>query len=200
MISAFSEFEEIHKSFLQEIGNMGAGNAATEVAGMFSSPTDISTPQVRINPASVAGKVADMLSAKAETFKITLCGDMKGTLMFVFPYSSIERLAGNFFPEVSVKSKDDMDEMTVSAVRETVNIAAASYANSISQMTGKLVDISIPEAVPQPSKEIGSDANSEVCFVKNSIEFLDTHNSFDVVFYPELGAITDFMGKIGLVC
>lgn len=198
MISAFNEFDEIHKSFLQEIGNMGAGNAATEVAGMYSSPTDISTPQVRINPASVAGKVADMLSARAEAFKITLCGDMKGTLMFIFPYPSIERLAGNFFPEISVKSKDDMDEMTISAVRETVNIAAASYANSISQMSGSPVDISIPESVPQPSKEIRGDKNSEVCFVKNSIEFLDTHNAFDVVFYPELGAITDFMGKIGL--
>lgn len=200
VISAFSEFDEMHKSFLQEIGNMGAGNAATEVAGMLSSPTDISTPQVRINPASVAGKVADMLSSKAEAFKITFCGNMKGTLLFIFPYSAIERLAGNFFPEISIKSRDDMDEMTVSAVRETVNIAAASYANSISQMSGDLVDISVPESVSLPSKEICGDRNSEVCFVKNSIEFLDTHDTFDLMFYPELDTITDFMSKVGLAC
>lgn len=198
MISAFGEFDEIHKSFLQEIGNMGAGNAATQVSGMFSSPTDISTPQVRITPEGVAGKIADMLSAKAETYKITLCGDMKGAILFIFPYTTIERIAGYFFPGVSVKSKDDMDEMTVSAVREIVNISAASYANTISQMSGVLIDISIPEAVPLPSKEIVGDRNGEVCFVKNSIEFLDTHSAFDVVFYPELDAVVNFMGMIGL--
>ena len=44
-LNNFNELNDMHKSFLQEIGNMGAANAATEVSNMFSSPTDISTPE-----------------------------------------------------------------------------------------------------------------------------------------------------------
>jgi len=202
-LNNFNEFNDMHKSFLQEIGNMGAANAATEVSKMFSSPTDISTPQVRINPAVIAGKVADMLCANGETFRITLCGDIKGSLLFIFPYATIERLASAFFPDISIKSKDDMNEMTVSAVQETVNISAASYANCMALMAGLTVDISVPNAVNVPSKELQEICNScvgTVCSIKNTIEFTDSHRPFDVIFYPEVSAMVSFMGKIGLEC
>ncbi len=199
-VNNFNDLNDMHRSFLQEIGNMGAANAATEISKMFSAPTDISTPQVRINPAVIAGKVADMLCAKAEAFRITLCGDMKGSLLFVFPYPSIERLASAFFPDVSIKSKDDINEMTVSVVRETVNIAAASYANCMALMSGFTVDISVPDAVGTPSNELGELFNGIVCSVKNTMEFPDSHRSFDVIFYPEITTMASFMGKMGLEC
>lgn len=199
-VNNFNDLNDMHRSFLQEIGNMGAANAATEISKMFSAPTDISTPQVRINPAVIAGKVADMLCAKAEAFRITLCGDMKGSLLFVFPYPSIERLASAFFPDVSIKSKDDINEMTVSVVRETVNIAAASYANCMALMSGFTVDISVPDAVGTPSNELGELFSGIVCSVKNTMEFPDSHRSFDVIFYPEITTMASFMGKMGLEC
>ncbi len=202
-INNFNDLNDMHKSFLQEIGNMGAANAATEVSKMFSATTDISTPQVRINPAVISGKVADMLCANAETFRITLCGDIKGSLLFIFPYQTIERLAAAFFPDVSIKSKDDINEMTISAVQETVNISAASYANCMALMAGVTVDISVPNAVNVPSKELQEVCNpcgGTVCSVKNTIEFTDSHRPFDVIFYPEISAIVSFMKKIGLEC
>ncbi len=200
-LNNFNEFNDMHKSFLQEIGNMGTANAATEISKMFSSPTDISTPQVRINPAVIAGKVADMLCANAETFRITLCGDIKGSLLFIFPYATIERLVSAFFPGTSVKCRDDMNEMTVSTVQETVNISAASYANCMALMAGLMVDISVPNAVAVPSKELAEVINScggAVCSVKTTIEFTDSHSPFDVIFYPEVSSIASFMGKMGL--
>lgn len=200
-LNNFNEMNDMHRSFLQEIGNMGAANAATEVSNMFSSPTDISTPLVRISPAAVAGKVADILSAKAETFLIALSGDVTGSLLFVFPYPSIERLAAAFFPDVSVKSRDDINDMTISVVRETVNIAAASYANCMALMSGFTVDISVPNAVSSPSKEMRELIGSEpVCSVKNTMEFNDHPHLFDVIFYPEIVTISSFMQKMGLEC
>lgn len=200
-LNNFNEFNDMHKSFLQEIGNMGAANAATEVSNMFSSPTDISTPQVRVNPAMIAGRAADMLCANAETLSITLSGDVKGSLLFVFPYASIERIAAPFFPGTSIKCKEDVNEMVTSVMRETVNIAAASYANSMALMSGFTVDISVPNAMETPSKELAELSGGDtVCYVKITMEFTDHPRLFDVIFYPELSTITAFMQKMGLEC
>ncbi len=126
-LNSFNEFEEMHRSVLQEICNIGA---ATAVSQMISSATDISTPQVKILAPALAGKIADMHSSDSEAFLIKLCGDMLGSVLFVFPYTFISRLAETFFPGVSIQKKEDMDEMSTSAVRETVNIVSAAYANS----------------------------------------------------------------------
>lgn len=202
-LNSFDEFSDMHKSVLQEISNMGAGNAATALSQMISSPTDISTPQVKVNPPMLAGRVADMLSRGAEAFLIKLCGDIQGSVLFAFPYPFIERLGGTFFPGVSVKSAEDVDEMTSSVVRETVNISAAAYANSLALMSGMTVDISVPESVKAPSEAIlaiSAAGNSNICFVNNSIEITDCHKSFNVLFYPELVTIKNFMAKIGVEC
>lgn len=203
-LNSFGELNDMQKSVLQEISNMGAGNAATAVSQMISSPTDISTPQVKINPAALAGRVADMLSRDAEAYLIKLCGDMRGAVLFTFPYPYIERLAGTFFPDTSVKCADDLNDMTSSIVRETVNIAAAAYANSFALMSGLTVDISVPESVEAPSQAIldtaGGSGTVPVCFVSNSIEISDCHKAFSVLFYPELETIKSFMGKIGVEC
>lgn len=202
-LNSFDEFSDMHKSVLQELSNMGAGNAATALAQMISSPTDISTPQVKINPAGLAGRVADMLSKNAETYLISLLGDVKGSVIFVFSYPFIERLAESFFPGVSIKSADDVDEMSSSVIRETVNISAAAYANSFALMSGLTVDITVPENVKVPSESIlaaNSAASGGVCFVNNSIEITDCHKAFNVLFYPELESIKGFMSKIGVEC
>lgn len=201
-LNSFADFGEMHRSVLQEICNMGAGNAATALSEMISSPTDISTPQVKVLPTAEAGKIADLLSSGTEAFLIKLNCDMQGALLFIFPYAFIERLAGTFFPDVSVKSKGDANEMVMSVVRETVNICAAAYANNFSIMTGMTVDISVPESVTAPSGEIaainGGAANA--CFVNNAIMINDCGKAFNILFFPELKTIQDFMGRIGIEC
>lgn len=201
-LNSFADFGEMHRSVLQEICNMGAGNAATALSEMISSATDISTPQVKVLPTAEAGKIADLLSKGTEAFLIKLSCDMQGAVLFIFPYAFIERLAETFFPGVSVKSKGDIDEMVASVVRETVNICAASYANNFSMMSGMTVDISTPESVTAPSGEITAVNLGAVntCFVNNSITINDSGKSFNVLFFPELKTVQDFMGRIGVEC
>jgi len=202
-LNSFDEFEDMHRSVLQEICNIGAGNAATAVSQMISAATDISTPQVKTVASALAGKIADMHSSGSEAFLIKLSGDMLGSVLFVFPCAFIERLAGSFFPGVSIKSREDIDEMSASVVQETVNIVSAAYANSFALMTGMTVDISVPQRVSAPSAEIlavNREGTASVCFVNNSIEITDCKKSFSVLFYPELDTIKAFMGKLGVEC
>lgn len=201
-INSFSELNDLHKSVLQEICNMGAGNTATAVSQMISTPTDISTPQVKIIPPALAGKVADALCKDGLAFLIRLHKDVTGALLFIFPCPFIERLANAFFPGTEVKSADEVDDMTASLVGETVNLSAASYANSISLLTGGMtVDISTPKGVKAPSADILSivgEGSPAICSVSNTIEITDCHYAYTALFYPELNSVRTILDNLGM--
>lgn len=202
-INSFADFTEMHTSFLQEIGNMGAGNAATALSDMVTAPTDISVPTVKIVSSAEGCKLVDMLSGRTAAYLITLCGDLKGSLLFVIPFAFVERLVQTYFPGISIKSKADMDEMATSVVREMVNIVAASYANNFAMISGFMVDISVPEATTAPSMGIMAQqmiGTQSLCFINNTLEIVDCKKNFNVLFFPELETIKKFMGKIGIAC
>lgn len=200
-ITDFAAFGEMHVSVLQEIGNMGAGNAATALSDMISAPTDISVPQVKIISSAQASSLTDTLSAKTAAYLIGVNGDMRGAMLFIFPFDFIGRLACTYFPGTEVKKREDMNEMVLSVVQETVNIVAASYANNFAIMSGMMVDITVPESVTAPSEKImAAVGKGNVCFINNSIEITDCKKSFNVLFFPELETIKDFMGRIGVPC
>lgn len=200
-ITDFAAFSEMHISVLQEIGNMGAGNAATALSDMIGAATDISVPQVRRLTAAQAASVTDTLSAKTASYLIGVNGDMRGAMLFIFPFDFIGRLASTYFPGTEVKKREDMNEMVLSVVQETVNIVAASYANNFAIMSGMTVDISVPQSVLAPSREIlAAVGTGNVCFINNSIEITDCKKSFNVLFFPELETIKSFMCRIGVSC
>lgn len=201
-VNSFADLRDIHKSVLQEIGNLGAGNAASSVSQMISAPTDISTPQVKIVSPALAGKIADTLSKDAVTYLIHLRLDVLGSLLFIFPYPFIQRLAGSFFPDVQISGPEGIDIMTTSLISETVNLSAAAYANSISTVTELTVDISTPKAVKAPSDAIFSGVEavgSSVCTVSNTIEILDCHKGYTALFYPEFNSVKKILDTMGMV-
>ncbi len=200
-VNSFADLSDIQKSVLQEIGNLGAGNAATSVSQMISAPTDISTPQVKIVSPVLAGKIADTLSKGAAAYLIHFRQDVLGALLFIFPYPFIQRLASSFFPDVQISGPEGIDVMTSSLIGETVNLSAAAYANSISTMTELVVDISTPEAVKAPSDAIFSRVGvvgSSVCTVNNTIEILDCHKGYSALFYPEFNSVKKILDALGM--
>lgn len=197
-VNSFTDFTEMHTSFLQEIGNMGAGNAATSISNMLGQATDISVPTVRILSKAEAASLTDMLCSRTMAYLVELKGDLKGNVLFVIPFQFITQLVGNFFPGVQINDRSGMDEMACSVVQEMVNIAAAAYANNFAIMSNMLVDISIPNPVTAPSAQVCT-ADS-ACFISTSIEIVSSKQSFNVLFFPEIDTIKDFMGRIGIPC
>ena len=47
-IQNLEQLNEMHIDVLKEIGNIGAGNAATSLSQMLNTPVDMTTPTVRI--------------------------------------------------------------------------------------------------------------------------------------------------------
>ena len=202
-LNSFVEMNELQKSFLEEVSSIGSGNAATAVSEIICSPTDAYAPLLRVLSAADAAAITDKLCSGTAAYLITLQEDLKGSLLFLIPYAFAERLASTYFPDMKIRSRDDIDETANSVIQETVNIVAANFANNFAMMSGMTVDISVPVPVTAPSGDIlaqNAAGTVNVCFVNNTIEICDCKKMCNVLFFPELESAKYFMKKMKVEC
>ncbi|WP_313756543.1 chemotaxis protein CheC [Tissierella sp.] len=127
---------------LKELGNIGAGNAATALAGMISRKIDMKVPNVRIMEFK---DVAEILGGEENLvigIYFELMEDVVGNMMFALDIDSAINLTNILYNRK--KENKELDDMDISALSEVGNIIASSYANSLSALTGLKVFISIP--------------------------------------------------------
>lgn len=136
----FDHMNGIVLDVLKEIGNIGAGNAATALAKMIDKKVDMKVPKVSI----LEFKEVPELLGGEETqvcgifFKIE--GDINGSIMFLLEMDSAFNLIDLLMP----RDEHTMDEFTFSALREIGNILSGSYVSSLSGLTGLNMHISVP--------------------------------------------------------
>ena len=127
---------------LKELGNIGAGNAATALASMISKKVDMAVPNVRIlefkNVAEILGGEENLVIG----IYFELTEDVVGNMMFALDIDSAINLTDMLYHRK--KEGKDLDEMDISALCEVGNILASSYANSLSVLTGLKIFISVP--------------------------------------------------------
>ena len=126
---------------LREIGNIGAGNAATALATMINQKVDMSVPKVNILS---FGEVPTLLGGEENLVAgifFRIFGELNGTIMFVLPTDSAELLI-----EVMMQGMpfELGDEISSSALSEMGNILSGSYIASLAGLTGLDVQISTP--------------------------------------------------------
>lgn len=127
---------------LKELGNIGAGNAATALASMISKKVDMAVPNVRIlefkNVAEILGGEENLVIG----IYFELTEDIVGNMMFALDLDSAINLTDILYNRK--KEGKELDEMDISALSEVGNILASSYANSLSILTGLKIFISVP--------------------------------------------------------
>jgi chemotaxis protein CheC len=127
---------------LKELGNIGAGNAATALASMISKKVDMAVPNVRIlefkNVAEILGGEENLVIG----IYFELTEDVVGNMMFALDLDSAINLTDMLYNRK--KEGKELDEMDISALCEVGNILSSSYANSLSILTGLKIFISVP--------------------------------------------------------
>ncbi|HYE10057.1 MAG: CheY-P-specific phosphatase CheC [Clostridia bacterium] len=127
---------------LKEIGNIGAGNAATALSKMIAKRIDMDVPKVNILEFK---DVADLVGGPETAvigiyFKVT--GDITGSIMFLLDQNSA-RLLISLLMAVD-ESSELLSEMEISALQEVGNILAGAYLSSLSSLTGLKLMVSVP--------------------------------------------------------
>lgn len=135
-------FSDMELDALKEIGNIGAGNAATALSMILSCKIKMNVPRVAIIPFDdVSNSVGGPENLVAGIF-MRITGDINGNILLIAPKVN----AYNLLKYLLKKEPDEkgFSAMEESALTEMGNIIASSYVVALSDFTKLSMKISVP--------------------------------------------------------
>ncbi|MEG0752298.1 MAG: chemotaxis protein CheC [Angelakisella sp.] len=203
-LTTYDDLNEMQMDVLREIGNIGSGNAATSLSAMLCKPVSIDVPVIKILDHQTASHMLGGPENVVVGLLLSLTGEVTGMMMFLlerdFAHLILNTLLGQ-----DLHSFSDVDDMGISALMEISNIMAASYVNSIAQLTGMMIDISVPDicidmvgamlSVPMIHYANVSD---KVIFIEDKFRSEDKNAVSHILLMPEVESLTAIMNKLGL--
>ena len=200
----YEQLNDLQIDVLREIGNIGAGNAATALATMLDEKVDISVPKVRITDFDTAVNALGGAETLTVGVLVNFMGEATGMIMFLLRMEDarniLQILVGGD-PEES----GELDDLKLSAIKEIGNILGSSYINSIATLTGMSIQISIPYVaidmagalMSVPVIEFGS-VGDKVMFIEESFIAEDNQLNSNVIMFAEMETIKTIMERLGI--
>jgi len=137
------EIDNTQYDILKELGNIGAGNAATALAQMINAKVDMDIPRVQLlefnELANVVGGAENLVSG----ILMVLEGDIDGMIMFMLEWKSARRLV-SLLMGMEVSETEELSDMEKSALQEIGNIITGAYLLSLSSLTNLSIVSSVP--------------------------------------------------------
>ncbi|MFQ3543309.1 chemotaxis protein CheC [Halobacillus rhizosphaerae] len=139
------KFTDFHLDVIKEIGNIGAGNAATSLSTLLNRKVEMHVPSVKLvdfdEVVELAGGAEEMVVSVA----LKIDGEAPGSIFFLLP----PRQAEQFIKQIAglpsyVLPMDSVDEFTSSVLQELGNILSGSYISALSDFTGLELYLSVP--------------------------------------------------------
>lgn len=203
-IKDYDDLNEIQMDVLKEIGNIGAGNAATSLADMLMTPIDISVPVVRILDYEEATERLGGPETMIVGLMIQLEGDFQGMIMFLlekeFAIHTLNTLMGT-----EINSFTELDEVALSAFKELANIMAASYVNAIASMTGMRIDLTVPDLCIDMLGAILSvpaihyaNISDKIILIEGEFNGEDSKSTNHVLLLPDVESLDKIMSVLGI--
>jgi len=145
MVDDFDQLSNMQIDALREIGNIGAGNAATSLAKLINSRIDMSVPRVKILPFDEVPVLIGGADLYVAGLYLKVTGDAPASILFMLPIDRaailVDLLMGR---EIGAKNPEDYSELDLSALMEIGNILSASYLGALSMFTGLRFIPSVP--------------------------------------------------------
>ncbi len=203
-IKDLGQLSEMHIDVLKEIGNIGAGNAATSLAQMLGRKVEMTTPVVRVLDIADADRALGGPETPVVAILVELYGDIKGIMMFVL---------GNDFAKSLLKSllgEEDVDclhlsEMESSAMSEIGNIMIGAYTAAIGSLAGLTIKISVPAVTADmvgslltvPAAEMGS-VSDKIIFIEDDFINASDKITSNMMLIPHLESLNKLMNSLGI--
>lgn len=143
MSDSFTSLSTFQLDALKEIGNIGAGNAATALSQMVSRKIDMTVPQISALPFN---QVADIVGGPEQLvigLYLRVEGNAPSNILFILPVQSASSLIDMLMGKPLGTTKE-FSEFDISALKEIGNILAGAYLNALAMFTNFLFSPSVP--------------------------------------------------------
>lgn len=142
-MSEFKPFAEFQMDVLKEVGNIGAGHAATALSQLLDKPVDMKVPNVRmVSFEEIAESVGGAEQVVLAVF-LRVEGESPGNMFFILTQDSAKRLLDRI-AGIEAKDQESFSEMELSALNEIGNILAGSYLSSLADFTNLSMSPTVP--------------------------------------------------------
>lgn len=135
MSMADHELSSMKLDILQEIGNIGAGNATTALAVMLNSNLRMEAPVVKILDFDELPELVGGSDTNVAAVLTHFTGEVSGMILFILQLEEAKNLAGAMLSKTYPKDYVAFDHMDKSALKEVGNILMSSYISSIGTLT-----------------------------------------------------------------
>lgn len=191
---------------LREIGNIGAGTAASALAQMTGRTVPMGVPTVTLLPVEdVADRTGDAERVVAAMF-LGVNGDVTGHMLFVMGEEAardvVDALMGGMG---GGDAGGGFTEMELSALQEVANILTGSYLNALAQITGLRLEPTPPAVGVDFAGALVGAALVEVAMASETAILIETPLSDgdapslgDVLFIPTSEALQTVLARLGL--
>jgi len=191
---------------LQEIGNIGAGNAATALAQLVNSKIEMNIPRVKILPFDMVPEEVGGADRHIIGVYLSVSGSVSSNILFMLPVEQALVLVDLLMAkEIGTTQPDSLGEMELSAMREMGNIIAASYLNALSVFTRLTLIPSVPALAMDMAGSVLDAILAKVGEVADHVLLLETffkqdeHNVVGYFFMlPEPEALDNILSALGV--
>lgn len=140
----YNNLSEFQLGVLSEIGNIGAGNAATALSHFMTDKVMMSVPELQIIDVNSMTTILGGPENEMAGILVNMTDDVQGMLLFLLEKDFICLLI-NVLMDKNIQGFNEITDMEMSAIMEIGNILAGSYVNAISMMTNLNIRLSPPQ-------------------------------------------------------
>lgn len=130
----------------KEVGNVGAGHAATALSQLIKKKVMISVPEVKIIKLSEVENILGDSNSLVAGIIMNVLGDVTAKILLLLTRESALSLADMLLQNQPGTTKV-LSEVGNSAIKETGNILAGAYMNALNEFLGMLLLPSVPSLV-----------------------------------------------------
>ena len=201
-IQNVEQLQDMHLDVLKEIGNIGSGNAATSLSSMLNTPVEIEVPNISLINYDHVSQYLGGKDRKVIGLALGLEADIEGVMLHVVQPKFASRIVNAFYPK-EIQTLEDINEMDLSAVKETSNITTAAYVNSMATMTDTFINITPPieyldtvENVLKRASDRFDAIGHQVIYIDENLYIGDTEIKSSMILILQIDSLKKLFDKL----
>lgn len=192
------KLSDLQRDALKELGNIGAGSAATALSQLLGKDIKLNVPEVTIIPIEkVNEKIAKQQQIIVAVY-LRIYGEIQARALLILPQDKIFYII-DLLMKKKLGSTKEFGETEQSAIKEIGNIIISSYLNAIAKLIGLNSVPSVPalavdmaDAIIQTISAELAEVGPEAFLIENEMTEKETDISITLLILPEI----DSMKKI----
>lgn len=176
MSISLNDLNNLQLDVLREIGNIGAGNAATALAKMLNKKVDMDVPKINILEFKEVNDILGGADTEVIGILLSVTGDITGNIMFILELKAA-RVLVNILMGMPPDDNNPFSELELSALKEIGNILSGSYLSALSMLTNLNIMPSIPDIAIDMAGAILSVPAIEFGKIGDTVLYIETEFS-----------------------